>query len=213
MAVKARRGAGRLDVVGPRAGRLPQQRLILRGQFAHRCAYPWSHRPLAERIDVVQRFAALLETHKEALATLICRLVKARPLVIGLDGDGGFADHRLHFGAGLPQRRHKPHGVMAVFGPYNFPGHLPNGHIIPALIAGNIPALQQVNHPVGDARLLPQLDRQFRSGRRQLAGFKYDGKALLRHKPHGVMAVFGPYNFPGHLPNGHIIPALIPVRW
>lgn len=36
-----------------------------------------------------------------------------------------------------------------------------------------------------------------------------DGKALLRHKPHGVMAVFGPYNFPGHLPNGHIIPALI----
>ncbi|SPX53126.1 succinylglutamic semialdehyde dehydrogenase [Klebsiella pneumoniae] len=26
---------------------------------------------------------------------------------------------------------------MAVFGPYNFPGHLPNGHIIPALIAGN----------------------------------------------------------------------------
>ncbi len=32
-----------------------------------------SHRPLAERIDVVQRFAALLETHKEALATLISR--------------------------------------------------------------------------------------------------------------------------------------------
>ena len=24
-----------------------------------------------------------------------------------------------------------------VFGPYNFPGHLPNGHIVPALIAGN----------------------------------------------------------------------------
>ncbi len=33
--------------------------------------------------------------------------------------------------------RHKPHGVVAVFGPYNFPGHLPNGHIIPALLAGN----------------------------------------------------------------------------
>ncbi len=35
---RARRGAGRLDVVSPRAGRLPQQRLILRGQSAHRCA-------------------------------------------------------------------------------------------------------------------------------------------------------------------------------
>jgi succinylglutamic semialdehyde dehydrogenase len=27
--------------------------------------------------------------------------------------------------------------VMAVLGPYNFPAHLPNGHIVPALIAGN----------------------------------------------------------------------------
>lgn len=33
--------------------------------------------------------------------------------------------------------RYKPHGVVAVFGPFNFPGHLPNGHIVPALIAGN----------------------------------------------------------------------------
>jgi succinylglutamic semialdehyde dehydrogenase len=36
-----------------------------------------------------------------------------------------------------------------------------------------------------------------------------DGEAVLRHRPHGVFAVFGPYNFPGHLPNGHIVPALI----
>ena len=33
--------------------------------------------------------------------------------------------------------RHKPHGVLGVLGPYNFPMHLPNGHIVPALIAGN----------------------------------------------------------------------------
>lgn len=33
--------------------------------------------------------------------------------------------------------QHKPHGVLAVFGPFNFPGHLPNGHIVPALLAGN----------------------------------------------------------------------------
>ena len=38
---------------------------------------------------------------------------------------------------GVAKLRHKPHGVVAVFGPYNFPGHLPNGHIVPALIAGN----------------------------------------------------------------------------
>jgi succinylglutamic semialdehyde dehydrogenase len=45
---------------------------------------------------------------------------------------------RLEANLGARQSvRHKPHGVMAVLGPYNFPAHLPNGHIIPALLAGN----------------------------------------------------------------------------
>ena len=35
------------------------------------------------------------------------------------------------------------------------------------------------------------------------------GRATLRHRPHGVAAVLGPFNFPGHLPNGHIVPALL----
>jgi len=37
------------------------------------------------------------------------------------------------------------------------------------------------------------------------------GKAFYSaYSPHGVCgAVFGPYNFPGHLPNGHIVPALL----
>jgi len=36
-----------------------------------------------------------------------------------------------------------------------------------------------------------------------------DGHAILRHRPHGVLAILGPFNFPGHLPNGHIVPALL----
>lgn len=32
---------------------------------------------------------------------------------------------------------HRPHGIVAILGPFNFPGHLPNGHIVPALLAGN----------------------------------------------------------------------------
>ncbi|MEX0775669.1 MAG: succinylglutamate-semialdehyde dehydrogenase [Phycisphaeraceae bacterium] len=35
------------------------------------------------------------------------------------------------------QARFRPHGVVAVFGPFNMPGHIPNGHITPALLAGN----------------------------------------------------------------------------
>lgn len=47
------------------------------------------------------------------------------------------AELKLQTGATLSTTRHKPHGIVAVFGPYNFPAHLPNGHIVPALIAGN----------------------------------------------------------------------------
>ncbi|WP_253781790.1 aldehyde dehydrogenase family protein [Pseudomonas putida] len=50
-----------------------------------------------------------------------------------------------------------------------------------------------------------ELPRAYRREERPLA----DATAVLRHKPHGVVAVFGPYNFPGHLPNGHIVPALL----
>lgn len=33
--------------------------------------------------------------------------------------------------------RFKPHGVVVVLGAFNFPAHLSNGHIVPALLAGN----------------------------------------------------------------------------
>lgn len=48
----------------------------------------------------------------------------------------------LSVGVSTLSVRHKPHGVVAVFGPFNFPGHLPNGHIIPALLAGNTVVLK-----------------------------------------------------------------------
>jgi succinylglutamic semialdehyde dehydrogenase len=113
--------------------------------------YAWSHRPLAERIACVQRFAALLEAQKEALATLISRetskpLWETRTEVQAMIGKAGISIEAYSERTGQRETampdgkallRHKPHGVMAVFGPYNFPGHLPNGHIIPALIAGN----------------------------------------------------------------------------
>ena len=35
------------------------------------------------------------------------------------------------------RNRYRPHGVLVVVGPFNFPGHLPNGHIVPALLTGN----------------------------------------------------------------------------
>ncbi|MGP1347996.1 MAG: aldehyde dehydrogenase family protein [Phycisphaerales bacterium] len=37
----------------------------------------------------------------------------------------------------IGRTRFRSHGVMGVLGPFNFPAHLPNGHIVPALLLGN----------------------------------------------------------------------------
>lgn len=85
---------------------------------------------------MVQRFAALLEENKEALATLISRetskpLWETRSEVQAMIGKAGisidaYAERTGYRESAMPDGkallRHKPHGVMAVFGPYNFPG-------------------------------------------------------------------------------------------
>jgi succinylglutamic semialdehyde dehydrogenase len=42
--------------------------------------------------------------------------------------------------------RFRPHGVLSVLGPFNMPGHLPNGHIVPALLAGNTVVFKPSEH-------------------------------------------------------------------
>ncbi|WP_176590297.1 succinylglutamate-semialdehyde dehydrogenase [Sphingobium sp. EM0848] len=117
-----------------------------------RAAFPaWARTPLEERIAIARRYAALLKEQTENLATLISRetgklLWDSRGEVAAMIGKveisitaqaerAGFREQAMPFGRSV--LRHRPHGVMAVLGPYNFPGHLPNGHIVPALLAGN----------------------------------------------------------------------------
>ncbi|UQA63118.1 aldehyde dehydrogenase family protein [Polyangium aurulentum] len=47
----------------------------------------------------------------------------------------------------------RPHGVLAVVGPYNFPAHLANGHIIPALVLGNAVVLKPSDKAPGVGQL------------------------------------------------------------
>ncbi len=53
--------------------------------------------------------------------------------------------------------RFLPHGVVAVFGPFNLPGHLPNAHIIPALLAGNTVVFKPSEQSPITAELLTQM--------------------------------------------------------
>jgi succinylglutamic semialdehyde dehydrogenase len=111
----------------------------------------WALTPLEERIAICQRFRDLLKEHNEDLAAIIAEEVgkplwEARTEVTTMANkvDISVQAHAARTGEtsakvadGNAVLRHRPHGVFAVFGPYNFPGHLPNGHIVPALIAGN----------------------------------------------------------------------------
>lgn len=111
----------------------------------------WSNTPLEQRIALTERFAQLLNDNKEALATTIAQetgkpLWETRTEVGAMVGKIAISVKAYNERTSTVENpmpgakafiRHKPHGVVAVFGPYNFPGHLPNGHIVPALIAGN----------------------------------------------------------------------------
>ena len=80
--------------------------------------------------------------------------------------------------------RHKPHGVVAVFGPYNFPGHLPNGHIVPALLAGNTVVLKPSELTPAVAEKMVQLWQRVglpNGVLNLLQGEKATGIALARH--------------------------------
>lgn len=111
----------------------------------------WAQTDLEQRIAVCARFRDLLKVHTDDLARLISAEVgkpfwEARTEVATMANKIDISVQSYHARTGTTQSkvadgdavlRHRPHGVFAVFGPYNFPGHLPNGHIVPALIAGN----------------------------------------------------------------------------
>ncbi|WP_439135265.1 succinylglutamate-semialdehyde dehydrogenase [Pseudomaricurvus sp.] len=114
---------------------------------AQRSQQSWAMVSLEERMTIVQCFAQLLQENRADLALAIS-LETGKPdweALAEVDAMSKKIDiscRALQQRAGSQtknnlQLEHRPHGVMAVFGPYNFPGHLPNGHIVPALLAGN----------------------------------------------------------------------------
>jgi len=85
---------------------------------------------------------------------------------------------------GTAALRHKPHGVMAVLGPYNFPAHLPNGHIVPALIAGNVIVFKPSEKTPATAELLVQCFHRAGISAavvQLLIGGPAEGQALVAH--------------------------------
>ncbi|MBH0111585.1 succinylglutamate-semialdehyde dehydrogenase [Novosphingobium sp. YJ-S2-02] len=118
-----------------------------------RRAWPaWAAQPLTNRMELMRRFANEVRKEADNFAATIAREV-GKPLweahaeveavinkvEVSIRSYAERTSQRKLDSAlqGKMAVRHKPHGVLVVLGPFNYPAHLPNAHIIPALIAGN----------------------------------------------------------------------------
>ncbi|MBL4900652.1 MAG: succinylglutamate-semialdehyde dehydrogenase [Colwellia sp.] len=140
----------RNDVIWRGKTASPEQ-VVLAINSARTAFESWSTMNFDERAAVITKFAKLLSNNKESLATTTAletgkprweTLGEVAAMIAKIDISlNAYKERTGTVENTMPGAkafiRHKPHGVVAVFGPYNFPGHLPNGHIVPALIAGN----------------------------------------------------------------------------
>lgn len=165
-----------------------------------RAAWPdWAAKPIAYRIETLRRFVNVVRANEEKLVDLIARetgkpLWDARTEVTAVMNKvdisvAAFSERtgqrRLEAALGARQSvRHKPHGVMAVLGPYNFPAHLPNGHIIPALLAGNGVLFKPSEKTPAVGEMLVRLYHEAgvpQDAVRLVLGGADEGKALAAH--------------------------------
>lgn len=126
--------------------------LVAAAVAAARAAFSiWAALSYEARLGHLEAFKSLISSKQEELTRLIAEetgkaLWDAKSEVAAVMAKLGFSVDAYAERTGIKSKaspvgnavvRHKPHGVMAVYGPYNFPAHLPNGHIMPALLAGN----------------------------------------------------------------------------
>jgi succinylglutamic semialdehyde dehydrogenase len=118
---------------------------------ARLAAETWAMAPPAKRSELVKAIAAHYKQRRVELAEAISRETgkprwealsevdtMAAKVPISIEAcERRTQNHETSAPGGTQATRFKPIGVAAVLGPFNFPGHLPNGHLIPAVLAGN----------------------------------------------------------------------------
>ena len=139
---------GEIVWAGPMADRTVLDQAI---GAAHAAAAAWSQTPLSQRREIALTFANKVAEQRDDLARLISRETGkpfwetlteadsvAAKIAISIRAQDQRAGESIAEASGVRQAlRHRAHGVLAVLGPFNFPMHLANGHIVPALLAGN----------------------------------------------------------------------------
>jgi succinylglutamic semialdehyde dehydrogenase len=111
----------------------------------------WAENSAEERFQVARNFASIVDRQRQEFVTAIAcetgkplwesnqevdTVVKKVELSISAYAERT-GSREQQMGQARSVLSHAPHGIVAILGPFNFPAHLPNGHIVPALIAGN----------------------------------------------------------------------------
>lgn len=116
---------------------------------ARRAQRSWERTPKETRAGLLETYAALVKARREDFAVAIARSIGKPLWEARTEADAMVAKVAITLSAGLEllcfpvtpdagtRIRTRAVGTAAVIGPFNFPGHLANGHIVPALATGN----------------------------------------------------------------------------
>ncbi len=133
----------------------------------------WAALPPAERQEVMRRAAQILEERREEIVDWLVResgstLLKANievSLAVGITQESASFPTRVHgriFDSNTPNREmrvyRKPIGVVGVISPWNFPLHLSQRSVAPALALGNAVVLKPASDtPVTGGLILARI--------------------------------------------------------
>lgn len=180
-----------------------QQEIEWANQAARQALPSWSATSFEHRATIAKEFATLVEKNRKELAQLISMetgkpLWEAHTEVTAVIGKvnlsiQAYQDRTWPKHSMTPEAntclRFKPHGVVVILGAFNFPAHLSNGHIVPALLAGNSILYKPSEHAPAVAELI--MDCWHQSGLPPgiincLQGDVEVGKTLLSQDINGV---------------------------
>ncbi len=135
------------------SGSPTEEHVDLAVHAARQALEEWSQRSREQRAEVLRRWQDVVRRHADRLAELITDemgkvLSESKAEVGAVTGkvditlDDVSLDRVREYEVAVSDSRigrcrYKPHGVMAVVGPFNFPAHLANGHFVPAMLLGN----------------------------------------------------------------------------
>lgn len=170
----------------------------------------WSMTSLSERISYIQEYEEILNENKQEVARAISEetgkpLWEAHTELSAMINKISVSIEAYHDRTGEIKKQdgkrhihlfHKPLGILGVIVPFNFPGHLMHGQIIPALIAGNTLVIKPSEHTpiVGEEliRLWQKIDLP-EGVINLIQGAKDAGKMLAEHPDLSGLVFTGSY--------------------